>query len=64
MGLFNKHIHKWKLLSEVTSKSPVEVAVECGLSLTKGSVSMFDRTIVQIVTCSECGAIKKFVTNI
>ena len=56
--------HKWETLSEKTTKSQVEHARECGLILTKGGGDVLERKYIQVVTCTKCGKLKRFVESI
>ena len=56
--------HKWKILSETTTKSRAEHGKEIGLSLRSGGPDVLCRKLIQIATCPECGKLKRFVTNI
>lgn len=68
MGILNRCKHDWKLLSEQTTESHFEHAMR----LSKGcreinipsQMCRADRKLIQLVTCTSCGAIKKFVTEI
>lgn len=62
LGIFCKH--DWQILSEITSKSPMECAEKSGIILTKGPSAIVTRKLVQIVSCKKCGKIKKFVTEV
>jgi hypothetical protein len=62
--------HEWALLSETTTKSRIEVTME---ALSKTNLTKFQvteesmdasRKIIQIVTCTKCGKLKKFITKI
>jgi hypothetical protein len=58
--------HDWKILSEVTTKSRLEILAEC---TEKGQIDSFPSTyctrkLIQIVTCSKCGKLKRFVEKI
>jgi len=58
MKLFCKH--DWKMISETTTKSDMEVAVATpNLKTAKG----FDtqRKLIQIVACNKCGKLERFV---
>lgn len=55
--------HDWQLLSEIVTESNAEQAKRIGLKNVKGFF-VFDRKLVQIVTCKKCGKLKKFVTDI
>jgi len=56
--------HKWKILSETTTKSRAEHGKEIGLTLKHGGLDVLDRKFIQVITCSECGKLKRFVENI
>ncbi len=57
--------HEWEVLSEVTTKSIVEVLIEKGMKEFEniGHREM-TRTNIAIVTCKKCGKLKRFVTEI
>ena len=57
--------HDWKILSETTTKSRFEMSMaqlhsSRSIELS-GSLCNAERKCIQIVTCKECGALKKFV---
>ncbi len=62
--------HEWSILSETTTKSKFEhvmqVASDSGTS--SGSIPYqmcnADRKLIQIVSCSKCGKLKRFVTEV
>jgi hypothetical protein len=68
MGLFCKH--NWKILSGEIPPSKFEVAINTLQSsgADKGRVphQMCDasRKLIQVVTCTKCGKLKRFVTDI
>ncbi len=53
--------HDWEVLSETTSKSRVELALELGMTINKGYASDLERKHIQTFTCSKCGKFKRFV---
>lgn len=56
--------HKWEILSEITTKSKVEHAVELGMKIKRSSEDVCERKHIQVITCSKCGKLKRFVENI
>lgn len=65
--------HKWELISETTTKSKFENACEAiDVNTMKNyenikiphQLSCSERKHIQIVTCSKCGKLKRFVENI
>lgn len=62
--------HDWKILSEVTTKSQFEVTTEAldKSGCTKGKIPhqmcCADRKFIQVVQCTKCGKLKRFVENI
>lgn len=61
--------HQWKILSEKTTKSRFELAIEA----IRGNTRETDlphqfcdtsRKFIQIVTCLKCGKLKRFVEEI
>lgn len=67
--------HDWKVLSETVTKSPFEVAMEAtrryddsaGIDrrlLIPYQMCYTDRKHIQVVTCSKCGSIKQWITNL
>ena len=63
MSIFCKH--KWEILSETTTKSKFEVAIETvGNESLPPQMSCTKRKFIQVVACSECGKFKRFVENI
>jgi len=64
--------HKWELVSETTTKSKFELATECayreGMNTSKFTIPWqlcnADRKFIQIVQCTKCGKLKRFVENI
>ncbi len=54
--------HEWKILSEVVTKSEMELALELGVTRIKNMGS--DRKHIQIVCCDKCGKLKRFVEEI
>ena len=56
--------HKWKLISETTTKSRMEHLTEIGVSEVSNLHKAADRKYIQIVACDECGKLKRFVEEI
>ena len=56
--------HEWKVLSEITTESMAEHAANIGATINKGNETIMERKHIQIVTCSKCGKLKRFVENI
>lgn len=57
--------HKWEVLSDLYTKSPIERAVSIGLEEFKGAGSDFYlATHETIVTCPKCGKIKRYVERV
>jgi len=64
MSLFSTCQHSWKILSEKTTESRLSHMSTLGYR--SGSVTLYDaeRKFIQIVTCTECGKLKRFVEEI
>ena len=62
MSIFCKH--KWKVLSETTTKSRYEHAVDMGLSGDVDRSFMLDRKMISIIACEKCGKLKRFVERL
>lgn len=58
--------HKWTILSETTTESLAEKAAKHNLTPRAGTVNpyAFSKKLIQIVSCSKCGKLKKFVEDI
>ena len=62
--------HEWSILSETITKSKFEhamkVARDSGTSKCNIPHQMCnaDRKLIQIVSCSKCGKLKRFVTGV
>ena len=62
--------HEWSLLTETTSKSYFEISMkamgDAGVSKSGLPHQLCDasRKLVQVFTCSKCGKLKRFVTDI
>lgn len=56
--------HDWKILSEITTKSRIEVMVEAGCIEIRNVFRAADRKYIQIITCVKCGKLKRFVEDI
>lgn len=56
--------HDWKMLSETTTKSQLEHMREVGFSPETIDRFVLDRKHIQVITCNECGKLKRFVENI
>lgn len=54
--------HEWKVLSETTTESQMELAVRLGAVKLKNPSSY--RQHIQIVTCSKCGKLKRFTETL
>ena len=52
--------HDWKMISETTTKSDMEVA---GAIPNVATVKGFDtqRKLIQVVACTKCGKLERFV---
>ena len=61
--------HKWVILSEITTKAPIQVACEAlerlmpedGRFEIPEQMSQTERKLIQLVSCEKCRKIKKFV---
>jgi hypothetical protein len=63
--MFKKCKHEWKILSEITTESHMEQQTRLLGSAPKYPMSWaFEKKLIQILTCSKCGKLKRFVTNI
>lgn len=68
MKMFCKH--DWKILSEKTTQSQFEHALSQIQKAATGSITVprqmcdASRKFIQIVTCTKCGKLKRFVENI
>jgi len=62
MSLFCKH--DYNVISEITTKSPIEVAKENGMSITKGNGYLFDRKHIVILKCAKCNKIQRYVEEL
>lgn len=56
--------HEWKILSEITTKSAVEVLRDSGVARIQRLEDPTSRKIIQIFSCDKCGKIKKFVEKV
>ena len=58
--------HEWKMISETTTKSKFELMTGPGGEFSADSIPypMFKRKHIQVVTCSKCGKLKRFVEEI
>jgi len=61
--------HDWKILSEMTTDSQMDKLNKkfeyCPVRFHKWDVSsLFAKQLIQLVTCTKCGKLKKLVTNI
>ena len=52
--------HDWALLSEKVTETQAAHAVSLGFTEVKGG-NMFERKLIQILTCKKCGKLKRFV---
>jgi len=68
--MFNKCIHKWKILSETVTESKFEHASKQIPNREVRQVTIphqmcdASRKLIQIVTCEKCGKLKRFVESI
>lgn len=68
MKLFCKH--EWKVLSETTTESAIEVTMRVLQETTKSAKSIpwqmcsTERKYIVVVGCDKCGKIKKIVENL
>lgn len=65
--MFKRCNHKWKILSETTTESKIEQLGRLGVKVKIGKEhdgSAMEKKFIQIVTCSECGKLKRFVERI
>ena len=68
MNIFCKH--KWEVLSETTTKSKFETALDVYKASTATKVSIphqmccANRKFIQVVACSKCGKLSRYVENI
>jgi len=64
--MFCKHV--WKVISETTTKSKLELAKGLNVDFKSGNpnfiVEMTKRKYIQILSCSECGKLKRFQEDI
>jgi len=62
--------HKWELISETITESKFEHAISIlrpnveGKFTVPAQMSCAERKHIQIVTCAECGKLKRFVESI
>ena len=62
--------HNWKILSETVTKSKFECAIDSMKSSFDGKINIprqlccADRKFIQVVCCTECGKLKRFVEDI
>lgn len=61
--------HNWKVLSEITTESLAEkvykMTGQTGTSNTIGGMlEVHSKKLIQIVTCTKCGKLKRFVEKI
>jgi len=56
--------HKWTVVSETVTKSPIEVIRESGFTNVKNLSNPTDRKHIQIVQCEKCGKLKRFVEKL
>ena len=64
MWLFNNCKHSWKILSEKTTESRLEHMAFLGYTGNVRGTSDAGRKFIQVVTCTECGELKRFVEDI
>ena len=63
MRLFCRH--KWELLSETKTDSPLERMCDQGLeSFDKAPAALALQTHIQVFHCTECGKLKRFMTQV
>lgn len=58
--------HKWKMISEITTKSRIEVLKDLKCIPSEYSYIMLpvDRKFIQILSCEKCGKLRKFIEGI
>lgn len=56
--------HQWKILSEITTKSVVEHAIDLGLTIKGQRTGALERKHIQVIVCEKCGELKRFVEEI
>lgn len=56
--------HKWSVLSDITTESKLEHAVSLKVDFKGADYSELERKHIQVVTCSECGKLMRFVEEI
>ena len=64
MNLFITCQHSWKILSEKTTESRLEHMKSIGYTGTVRCYNITNRKFIQIVTCTECGKLKRFVEEV
>ena len=63
MSFFCKH--DWKVKSETTTKSKFQSAMDaCPARHIPWQMACAERKFIQIVTCTKCGKLKRFVESI
>ena len=68
--MFNRCTHEWKILSEHTTESRFETAVNALSGRTSDRISIphqmcsAARMFIQVVACDKCGELKRFVEHI
>lgn len=53
--------HKWEVLSETTTESKTEQMDRLKFDVEKATYRSLGKKLIQIVTCTECGKLKRFV---
>lgn len=56
--------HDWKILSEVTTESRLETLSKLGIKINEAPWSAMKKKFIQIVACSKCGKLKRFVEKL
>lgn len=56
--------HEWKMISETTTKSQLEHMKENNFNPEEINMFALKRKHIQVVTCSKCGKLKRFVEDI
>ncbi|UUW39906.1 hypothetical protein VP14_219 [Vibrio phage VPMCC14] len=67
--MFSSCKHKWEVLQDITTESHSELHTRVtGRILTPDNIGsarkLFSRKHITILSCSECGKIKRYVENI
>jgi len=56
--------HKWNILTEQTTKSKYEIGVKNGFRFSEINDLLLVRRHIQIINCTVCGKIKRYVTDL